>query len=112
MLADETGGEERRRKGCSESRWWCVHPMYIVWPEWKKGAPYFASAFSLLAVCNDVSKEGQRKRAQAVSPVQCRAFHSLSFHDERPCHRFECFARSTNIGSERKKEKEEKEGKR
>lgn len=77
MLVDETGGEERRRKGCSESRWWCVHPVYIVWPEWKKGAPYFASAFSLLAVCNDVSKEGQRKRAQAVSSVRCRAFHSL-----------------------------------
>lgn len=112
MLVDETGGEERRRKGCLESRWWCVHPVYIVWPEWKKGAPYFASAFSLLAVCNDVSKEGQRKRAQAVSPVGCRAFHSLSFHDERPCHRFECFARLTNIGSERKKKKEEKEGKR
>lgn len=36
----------------------------------------------------------------------------VSFHDERPCYRFECFARSTNIGSERKKNKEGKEGKR
>ena len=80
-------------------------PVYIVWPEWKKGAPYFASAFSLLAVCNDVPKEGQRKRAEAVSSVRCRAFHSLSFHDERPCHRFECFARSPSIRSEKRKKK-------
>ena len=88
----------------------CIHPVYIVWPEWKKGAPYFASAFSLLAVCNDVPKEGQRKRAEAVSSVQCRAFHSLSFHDERPCHRFECFARLANIGSEKRKKKDKGKG--
>lgn len=88
-----------------------MHPVYIVWPEWKKGAPYFASAFSLLAVCNDVLKEGRRKRAEAVSSVRCRAFHSLSFHDERPCHRFECFARSPSIGSEKKEEKKDKKKK-
>lgn len=35
----------------------------------------------------------ERKRAEAISSVRCRAFHSLSFHDERPWYRFECFAR-------------------
>lgn len=35
----------------------------------------------------------KRKRAEAISSVRCRAFHSLSFHDERPWYRFECFAR-------------------
>lgn len=55
----------------------------------------------------------ERKRAEAISSVRCRAFHSLSFHDERPWYRFECFARFDEysevkrVGKKKRKRKEE-----
>lgn len=36
-------------------------PVYYPAMEWKKGAPYFASAFSLLALCNARTGVSERK---------------------------------------------------
>lgn len=109
MLADEAEGETgggvvgEGHRGITVVV--CTPSPCIVWPEWKKGAPYFASAFSLLAVCNDVPRAGERRRAggERISPVQCRAFRSLSFHDERPRHRLRVLFRAFHENTGRKR---------